>query len=277
MSRDEIHIPAEGEWFEEEILILAKTYPNPSKRYVETSCVAGLTRTGGTLVRLYPVPFRLLSSDQRFRKYQWVRSRIRKSTDDPRPESYRIDSDSLCLTGEEVPTTKGWSLRKHLLAPHLAPSVEDLWECRKIAGQSLGLVRVKALRRLEIAPVSDTWTPDQLAKLRTQQGRLWQESLPPQLEKVPFDFRYHFVCEGESCKGHSMKILDWEVYQLYRHCRSRSDTEWEQPFRHKLEEEFGGQKELWLLVGTVARHPTSWIIAGLIYPPRTEGDQLVLF
>ena len=43
----------------EEVLILAKTYPSPSAQYVETSCVAGITRNGA-MVRLYPVPFRMI-------------------------------------------------------------------------------------------------------------------------------------------------------------------------------------------------------------------------
>ncbi|MGC8838193.1 MAG: hypothetical protein ACP5UM_07235 [Anaerolineae bacterium] len=267
----------EHQWFEEEILIIAKTYPNPSKKYIETSCIAGIARGLRGLVRLYPVPFRLLPSDRRFRKYQWIRARVKKAEDDPRPESFRIDCDSLCPTEEGIPTTREWALRKHLLTPHLVPSVEDLRRSQRTAGQSLGLIRVKALKGLEITPASPEWSPEQLAKLKLQQGRLWQGTLPPQLEKVPFDFHYHFVCEGEACKGHKMKILDWEIYQLYRHCQSRYGTQWERHFRGKLEEEFSTQKELWLLLGTVFKHPTSWIIAGLIYPPRTAGDQLVLF
>ncbi|MGY0201335.1 hypothetical protein [Leptothrix sp. BB-3] len=41
------------------ILILCKTYPSPSARYVETSCVAGMSEDG-RLIRLFPVPFRLV-------------------------------------------------------------------------------------------------------------------------------------------------------------------------------------------------------------------------
>ncbi len=145
MAQSNGPVLAGDQWFEEEILIIAKTYPNPSRKYIETSCIAGIAKGLGRLVRLYPVPFRLLPSDRRFRKYQWIRSRIKKAEDDPRPESFRIDRDSLCLTEEEIPTTKDWALRKRLLAPHLVPSVEDLRERRRIAGQSLGLIKVKAL------------------------------------------------------------------------------------------------------------------------------------
>lgn len=49
------------------ILILCKTYPSPSAKHVETSCVAGLDEAGH-LVRLFPVPFRLIKDAQQFQK-----------------------------------------------------------------------------------------------------------------------------------------------------------------------------------------------------------------
>ncbi len=48
---------------EERILVLCKTYPSPSAKYSETSCVAGITEPGN-LIRLYPVPFRLVNDEQ---------------------------------------------------------------------------------------------------------------------------------------------------------------------------------------------------------------------
>jgi hypothetical protein len=55
--------------FIERVLILCKTYPSPSAKYAETSCVAGMTEDG-KLIRLYPVPFRLVSDEQQFKKWQ---------------------------------------------------------------------------------------------------------------------------------------------------------------------------------------------------------------
>ena len=60
------------------ILILCKTYPSPSKRYAETSYVAGMEETG-RLIRLYPVPFRFLTEEQKFIKWQWINARIEKT------------------------------------------------------------------------------------------------------------------------------------------------------------------------------------------------------
>ncbi|TWA26380.1 hypothetical protein FB004_103486 [Sinorhizobium medicae] len=45
------------------ILILCKTYPSPSGKYAETTCVAGMDENSN-LVRLFPVPFRLIAEEQ---------------------------------------------------------------------------------------------------------------------------------------------------------------------------------------------------------------------
>ena len=76
------------------ILILCKTYPSPSARYVETSCVAGMT-DDGRLIRLFPVPFRLVEDDQQFKKWQWITARVRRAQDDARTESHRVSVDTI--------------------------------------------------------------------------------------------------------------------------------------------------------------------------------------
>ena len=75
------------------ILILCKTYPSPSARYVETSCVAGMAEDG-RLVRLFPVPFRLVEDDQQFKKWQWITARIRRAQDDVRTVVQGIEGET---------------------------------------------------------------------------------------------------------------------------------------------------------------------------------------
>jgi hypothetical protein len=41
-------------WLQREALVTVKAYPNPSKKYSETACIAAITRAEGW-VRLYPV------------------------------------------------------------------------------------------------------------------------------------------------------------------------------------------------------------------------------
>lgn len=51
----------------EKILILVKTCPEPSRGYIETTCVAGITEAG-EMRRIFPAPFRFLEEEQRFKK-----------------------------------------------------------------------------------------------------------------------------------------------------------------------------------------------------------------
>ena len=96
--------------FVERILILAKTYPSPSAKYVETSCVAGINEEG-QLRRLYPVPFRLIEEGKQFKKWQWITARIRKSNNDHRPESHRIYVDTIECDAEPLSTKNQWEAR----------------------------------------------------------------------------------------------------------------------------------------------------------------------
>ena len=70
----------------EKILVLVKTYPTKSNKYVETVCTAGI-REDGSWVRIFPIPFRRLEDYQRFKKYQWIECTLYKSEKDKRPES----------------------------------------------------------------------------------------------------------------------------------------------------------------------------------------------
>jgi hypothetical protein len=87
---------------EHRILIWGKTYPELSKKYIETVCTAGVLESGKP-VRLYPIAYRYLN-DEQFRLYQWITAGLIKNPNDGRPESYKIDCESIIL-GEALPTT----------------------------------------------------------------------------------------------------------------------------------------------------------------------------
>jgi hypothetical protein len=66
--------PAAGRPVRMRVLITVKAAPNPSEKYGETVCVAGLRLDldAAGWVRLYPVNFRELDGDGQFRKYDVV-------------------------------------------------------------------------------------------------------------------------------------------------------------------------------------------------------------
>lgn len=78
----------------EKILILAKTYPIPSAKHVETSCIAGITENQ-EMRRLYPVPFRLLGQDLQFKKWEWIEVETYPNSQDSREESRKINYSSI--------------------------------------------------------------------------------------------------------------------------------------------------------------------------------------
>jgi hypothetical protein len=97
------------------ILILCKTYPSPSGKYAETTCVAGMDENGN-LVRLFPVPFRLIAEEQQFKKWQWVKAKVEKAKKDHRPESFTIKTDTIA-GGSVVEPGRNWGERRRLLSP----------------------------------------------------------------------------------------------------------------------------------------------------------------
>ena len=205
------------------ILILCKTYPSPSARYVETSCVAGMAESG-QLVRLFPVPFRLVEDDQQFKKWQWVSARVRRAQDDARPESHRVSVDTIQLEGEPLPTRDHWIARREAIkSVPVFESFAALDAAREAVGATLGLVRPNRLLGLDITPVDNPdWTEDEKAKLlqEQQQGSLFDagedlRSLKT-LKKLPYDFHYRYECQATAgVIEHRHKLVDWEAGALY--------------------------------------------------------------
>lgn len=260
------------------VLITVKAYPNPSNKYVETVCVAGLT-DDGQWIRLYPVQYRALAADKQFRLYNWVNVQVRKSGNDPRPESYKVDPDSIEVNNW-VGTSNAWAERRRLLLPHLAPSLEYLDEQRRLNKTSLGMIRPKMIRRLRITSDESEWSPRERIALRRQ---TWLDALdadsPPagviELEKIPFRFAYQFECDDARCRGHDLQIIAWEVKQSYRNFRKSSPEHWRDKFIQKYDDELIHRRDLHFYVGNLAQHQHRWNILGLFYPPRLIEKEII--
>jgi hypothetical protein len=263
--------PLPSKWQTCDVLIAVKAYPNPSKKYIETSCMTGITRDQ-RWIRLYPIPYRTLASGRRFEKYTWVRVKATRARDDHRPESYKVDIDSIKPL-EKIGTEDRWAERRRLLLPLKDASMCDLRLTQPETNRSLGFIRPRRITALEIEKVSSQWTPEQLAILSQQNFLI--PSPKQQLEKIPYDFFYRFECAAEGCPGHRMKIVDWEFYQSYRSWRDKYGSEWEPKLREKYED-WVVKQDLHLFVGTMLRHPQNWIIVGLFYPPKPKEKQLPL-
>jgi len=258
----------------ENILILAKTYPTPSARYVETACVAGINENG-EMRRLFPIQFRFLDDERQFKKWQWITVKIKKAPRDHRPESHNIDQDSI-KRNRIIAAGGGWEHRRVWLDKiPTFENEEQMEEARASSRTTLALLYPLANVRLEITPARDPdWTSEEKERLlRYEQGDLFR---PPSakvhiLRKVPFDFHYSYTVKAsDGCEREQKhKIVDWEAYRLYWRCRQKYGQRWEEYFREKLESDLGG-KDLMFLMGTMHRFPDHWLIISLIYPPQPE-------
>lgn len=262
------------------ILILCKTYPSPSGKHAETSCVAGM-EDSGTLIRLFPVPFRLVSKDQQFKKWQWIRTKVRKAAADHRPESFNILVDTI-EGGDEVSTKREWEERRAIISKlHCYASFEQIEDERMASGISLALLKPSRIIKLEIVAVATPeWTDAELAKLvqEQKQGGLFEEDKPAvrTLRKLPFDFYYHYECDTPvGSVRHRHKIVDWEAGALFWNCQARHGGDWERAFREKMETRLPSA-DLMLLMGNIHRFQDQWLIISLIYPPHQKQGTLRL-
>ena len=272
----------------ERILILCKTYPSPSTKHIETSCVAGIDESG-KLIRIYPMPFRLVSDEQQFKKWQWIEARIEKANNDRRPESHKIYIDTINCVEAPLPSGEaGWRRRRQWLSKIRKFADFNAVEQNRLSNQeTLALLQPKRILGLEIKKATTPdWTEDEKGKLLQlqSQGDLFNADDEAKglrlLRKIPFDFHYRYECEVEGRTAeYRHKLVDWEVGALYWNVRAKHGDAWEEPFRKKIEQQLPAS-DLMFLMGTIHRFPDQWLIVSLIYPPKQPpevANQLSLF
>lgn len=247
-------------------LIVVRTYPTPAKTGVEVSCTAAITDNGKWL-RLFPVPWRYLPNDQRFRKYQWVELKVTKSGKDARPESYKLQPDGIKILSS-LGTDNNWKVRREIILELRSHCLCCLIRRRNEQGYpTLGIFRPRKIERLVVSPENPNWSDAQLGVLR--QEHLFEHRPEKELEKIPFKFQYKFWCDDHDCASHTLMCADWEMGESWRKWRDQYDHKWEEKFRQRYEHEMIEKYDTHFYVGTIHQHPHTWIIVGLFYPPRS--------
>lgn len=271
----------------ERIVITVKTYPQLSKKYGETVCTAGM-RMDGSWVRLYPIPFRLLDYDKRYRKWEIIETNLKKVTSDFRPESHNpIDIDSVKVAGK-LDTSDSWANRRKLVFCK-SPVWDELNPLIQAArSNQISLATFKPSEVLDFSWEEDDreWREDKIQAMRTfdQQGELfsgdnWREGFNV-IPKLPFKFRYKF--RDYSGKESNPQILDWEVGALFWKCMQMEGCE--KAALKKVKEkmlDYLTKQDLHFFMGTTKgqhlRATNPWLIIGVFYPPVVYGEQLDLF
>lgn len=256
---------------EREILITVRALPEPSEKYRETSCVAGVDLTNMRPIRLFPV----LARTTPIHKYDVIKARVRKATNDSRPESHNIDADTI-RTIRRIDTSKAWHHRNELVSCfRVAKSIEDLESMRKGIGHSapsLALIRPREITDVRIIkkPKED-WTEEERVKLN-RRGLFDAEDSRTPLKFVPYSLVYQFRCEDSSCRGHKYQCFDWEASESLRKWPAEYPNNW----RDKILEKYRDRMltgDIQFFVGTFKSSPWVWSIIGIYPAPILKGDQ----
>lgn len=217
-------IPESGEV---SVLVTVKAAPQPSTKYRDTVCVAGLYLPAvgvPELIRLYPVPFRYLTEEQQFAKYEIRRFTIAMNPKDNRPESRRVEFGN---SVELVKTLPKWKARAEIVEQVEPRSMCEIQRSANEGrtGPSLGVVRPSEITGIKITPTPPLDAGDRQRRERlAAQGELnlfdeAKRRVSKALELPPFRAHLRYRCTDSGCKGHTQGILDWELTELQRRRR----------------------------------------------------------
>jgi hypothetical protein len=248
------------------VCVLVKAYPQPSRQYEETVCVAAVTEDH-RLLRLYPVRFRHLDESKRFGRFDWLELEVTRPTDDVRPESFRMKEDSLRIVKSRDRMTPEQCAQ--LWKPCVSESLEALHKAQQDNGKSLGIIRPDpGSVKFRYSPIDKAGQDekDEIQQVYQEQQSLLEEPLS-KLPAPEYIFRYQFTSGGNQ---HSMQIHDWEVqatYERYRKQYGSSEKALEMMVDYY--ERRAPKMNLHLIMGTLHGRPYQFIIIGVL---RTTAD-----
>lgn len=271
----------------ERILITVKTYPTLSAKYGELVCTAGL-REDGSWIRIYPVPFRQLDAYQKFQKYSFIEAEVIRNTRDARPESHKISTDTLNLTGDQLTTHDDWRERRKWILNRGAvyTNLTELIAANRSGAISLATFKPTKIIDFKVEADTPDWDEKKLDAIDAlaKQGDLfsgWKsQDIVRLVRKLPWKFSYTF--EDDAGTRSTMMIEDWEIGELYWNCfkTSASPAAAVDKVRQKFLHEFA-TKDLYLYLGTTKKFDrwasNPFVIIGVFYPPFQRQPELGLF
>jgi hypothetical protein len=211
----------------DECFILIKAQPHRSSKYFETVCCAGVGRDQ-TWRRQYPVPFRILSDTQKFKRWNWVRYEFTKSKDDLRRESQKVIPESLQVVGE---------IKKNERASFLDPLIRSSFAEADSKRESLTLIRPKAFTLEAFEKSTEEIALEALkhGELANQLSMLEATAKP----LIPCPMRFVARWKDQDGKDRTHECDDWETVAAFsRFEREYGRTEALKVLRGKYEDEY---------------------------------------
>jgi hypothetical protein len=253
------------------LLVTVKAAPNPSEKYGETVCVAGLSldldRPGW--IRLYPINFRYLDDTLTFKKYDVVRVDALPARTDQRRESWRPIMPGLTVERHLKP----WAPRRQWIDSQIVDSMCELKADVKVRSdaRSLALVRPREVSDLHIVR-HPGWTDQEQAKIDkyVQQLDLLDERDRTPLAAPRFKAWYRYRCHDRACRGHRQVLLDWEFVVLQRRLVHLADDEACAALRLRfLTEMCAPDRDVAFYVGNQAKRTNVFSVLGVYYPKKS--------
>jgi hypothetical protein len=138
--------------------------------------------------------------------------------------------------------------------------MEELWGKYNDHKESLGIFKPKRIIRFVIKPAERGTVSTSSFRRATKNIR-----------KDAFKFSYEFECADDRCKGHTMQIIDWELYELYRHMKEKNpldiDLALEKVKQKWFTDMWDQKRDSYLIVGSVYPRP-SFVVLGVFWPPK---------
>jgi hypothetical protein len=270
------------------VYITVKTYPTLSEKYDELVCTAGICEDG-SWIRLYPLPFRKLDSDQKYKKWQWIEADIERNKSDFRPESYKIlNIDNLTVIPSRSDKVN-WDERKRIIfkAENAFTNKTEILKLTKTNPPSRTLLTFKPTQIIKFytTQTERDWPKDKLELIKEKAKQLslfqTQEELIEEFKvvaKLPYEFRYVFT-DDEGIESDLM-IEDWEIGALYLNCLKDANGDESialEKVRTRYWDDFM-KKDIYFFLGTrlrdQSRSPNPFSIVGVFYPPVDKQREL---
>lgn len=202
--------------------------------------------------RLYPVRFRYLQGDQRFRRWQWIEFDHRRPTSDARIESCHVYEDRIFSSGELSEKD-----RFALLAPMVLPSAK----AAAAQGASLALIRPSNTKFVWKIKPSALFDAERAAyKSASAQRDILDVELAA-FEPSPYQFAFTF---SDAAGPHTWRCGDWETHATF--FRLRHQYSEQAALRHldRVYNEEYPQRGMVFAVGNMAKRPQTWQLLGVI-------------
>ncbi len=274
------------------VLITVKAYPAISTKYGELVCTAGI-KEDGSWIRIYPITYRKLEYENRFKKYDWIELDLVKNTHDFRHESFRpttLTMSDMVVCGHIDTDKNAWLERRKIVLNKVYSNLKVLIEEAKDRSVCTSLASFKPTEIIDFYWKETTrdWKKEKVEFLKSKsiQMNIFETDDEESIEnfelvdKLPYNFYYRF--KDEAGQISNLMIEDWEAGMLFWNSLVRHNGDEQlacEDVKKKYFDNFAKTKDLYFFLGTryqehAKNYKNPFSIIGVFYPKHIIMDEL---